>query len=106
MNNNHGLIDPHGGYRKLRSFQAAQEVYDLTVVSCTHHPRWRRILSSASFTKRAFYSDARSNIWNSPFSPQAASPRNSTASVDTTATVCNFRAVCGSLLGRGPSSAA
>jgi four helix bundle suffix protein len=28
------LIPPHGGYRKLRSFQAAQLVYDATVVFC------------------------------------------------------------------------
>lgn len=28
------LIPPHGGYRKLRSFQAAQSVYDATVVFC------------------------------------------------------------------------
>lgn len=28
------LIQPHGGYRKLRSFQSAQLVYDATVVFC------------------------------------------------------------------------
>lgn len=28
------LIPPHGGYRKLRSFQAAQLVYDGTVIFC------------------------------------------------------------------------
>ena len=29
-----GIVPPHGGYRKLRSFQAAQTVYDATVVFC------------------------------------------------------------------------
>jgi four helix bundle suffix protein len=29
------LIPPHGGYRKLKSFQCAQLVYDATVVFCT-----------------------------------------------------------------------
>lgn len=28
------LIPPHGGYRKLRSFQTAQLVYDATVIFC------------------------------------------------------------------------
>lgn len=28
------LIGPHGGYRKLRRFQAAQEVYDGTTIFC------------------------------------------------------------------------
>lgn len=34
MNKNHDLIPPHGGYRKLRSFQTAQQVYDATVIFC------------------------------------------------------------------------
>jgi len=34
MENNKGLIPTHGGYRKLRSFQSAQLVYDLTVNFC------------------------------------------------------------------------
>ncbi len=29
-----GLIPPHGGYRRLRSFQAAEKIYDATVVFC------------------------------------------------------------------------
>jgi len=29
-----GLLPPHGGYRKLRSFQSAQLVYDATVLFC------------------------------------------------------------------------
>ncbi len=34
MNKNGNLIPPHGGYRKLRSFQTAQLVYDATVIFC------------------------------------------------------------------------
>ena len=29
-----GIIDPHGGFRKLKSFQTAEIVYDATVVFC------------------------------------------------------------------------
>jgi len=34
MRNNDSLIPSHGGYRKLRSFQSAQQVYDATIVFC------------------------------------------------------------------------
>jgi len=34
MNKDHNLIPQHGGYRRLRSFQGAQLVYDATVVFC------------------------------------------------------------------------
>lgn len=34
MDDKHDLIPLHGGYRKLRSFQTAQFVYDATVVFC------------------------------------------------------------------------
>jgi four helix bundle suffix protein len=33
----HPILPPHGGYRKLRSFQAAQLAYDATVVFCDLH---------------------------------------------------------------------
>ncbi len=36
MNNKGDLIPHHGGYRKLRSFQCAQSVYDATVTFCDH----------------------------------------------------------------------
>jgi restriction system protein len=32
----HPLIPPHGGYRNLKSYQAAEIVYDATVVFCDH----------------------------------------------------------------------
>ena len=37
MNKSDGFIDPHGGFRKLRSYQMAEIVYDATVVFCD---RW------------------------------------------------------------------
>ena len=37
------LIPEHGGYRKLRSFQVAQLVYDVTVRFCNRYvPRTSR----------------------------------------------------------------
>ncbi|HWY74024.1 MAG TPA: four helix bundle suffix domain-containing protein [Verrucomicrobiae bacterium] len=39
-----GLLLPHGGYRKLRSYKVAQAVYDATVVFCRRfYPRDRRM---------------------------------------------------------------
>ena len=32
-----GLIEPHGGYRKLKSFQVAQLAYDVTVRFCDRY---------------------------------------------------------------------
>ncbi|MCJ7730145.1 MAG: hypothetical protein MUO27_09755 [Sedimentisphaerales bacterium] len=34
MDKSERIIGPHGGYRKLRSFQTAQTVYDATVIFC------------------------------------------------------------------------
>jgi len=34
MNPNSGVLLPHGGYRKLRSYKVAEAVYDATVVFC------------------------------------------------------------------------
>lgn len=42
------LIPPHGGYRKLRSFQAARLVYDATVVFCG------RFVDKRGFTERLY----------------------------------------------------
>lgn len=38
-----GLISPHGGYRKLKSFQVAELVYDVTTRFCDKYisPRSR-----------------------------------------------------------------
>ena len=36
MNQPDGFIDPHGGFRNLKSYQMAEIVYDATVVFCDH----------------------------------------------------------------------
>jgi len=40
-----GIIDPHGGFRKLKSYQSAEIVYDATVVFCNRliDPRSRTL---------------------------------------------------------------
>src|SRR5437764_14902885 len=52
------LIPRHGGYRKLRSFQTAQMVYDLTVVFCD------RFIDSRSRTHDQMVQAARSGVQN------------------------------------------
>ena len=37
MISNETLIPKHGGYRKLKSFQMAQLIYDVTVRFCDHY---------------------------------------------------------------------
>jgi len=51
-------IPPHGGYRKLRSFQAAQMVYDATVVFCD------RFIEKRSRTHDQMVQAARSGVQN------------------------------------------
>jgi four helix bundle suffix protein len=43
MNERHGIIDPHGGYRSLKAYQTAEIVYDATVKFCERfiNPRSR-----------------------------------------------------------------
>ena len=53
-----GLIPPHGGYRKLRSFQSAQLAYDLTVVFCD------RFIDKRSRTHDQMVQAARSGVQN------------------------------------------
>jgi len=52
------LIPPHGGYRKLRSFQTAQLVYDATVVFCG------RFVEKRSRTHDQMVQAARSGVQN------------------------------------------
>jgi len=52
------LIPPHGGYRKLRSFQTAQMVYDATVIFCD------RFISKRSRTHDQMVQAARSGVQN------------------------------------------
>jgi len=58
MNNGTGLIPPHGGYRRLRSFQCAQTAYDLTVVFCD------RFVNRRSRTHDQMVQAARSGVQN------------------------------------------
>jgi len=50
------LIGKHGGYRKLKSFQIAQLVYDVTVRFC------ERYISRFSRTKDQMVQAARSGV--------------------------------------------
>ena len=52
------MIPPHGGYRKLRSFQTAQLVYDATVIFCD------RFLDKRSRTHDQMVQAARSGVQN------------------------------------------
>lgn len=55
---NDALIPPHGGYRKLKSFQVAQLVYDLTVRFCD------RYIDKRSRTRDQMVQAARSGVQN------------------------------------------
>jgi four helix bundle suffix protein len=52
------LIPPHGGYRKLRSFQSAQLVYDATIIFCD------RFVEKRSRTHDQMVQAARSGVQN------------------------------------------
>jgi restriction system protein len=52
------LIPPHGGYRKLRSFQTAQLAYDATVIFCN------RFIDKRSRTHDQMVQAARSGVQN------------------------------------------
>lgn len=56
--NNNNLIPPHGGFRKLRSFQCAQIVYDGTVIFCD------RFIDKRSRTHDQMVQAARSGVQN------------------------------------------
>ena len=58
MRTKDSLIPPHGGYRKLRSFQSAQLVYDATIVFCD------RFVEKRSRTHDQMVQAARSGVQN------------------------------------------
>ena len=58
MSGGESLIPRHGGYRKLRSFQCAQVVYDATVVFCD------RFVDRRSRTRDQMVQAARSGCQN------------------------------------------
>ena len=60
------LIPKHGGYRKLKSFQVAQLVYDVTVRFCD------RYIDTFSRTKDQMVQAARSGVQNIAEGSQAS----------------------------------
>ncbi len=58
MRDKDNLIPPHGGYRKLRSFQCAQIVYDARVIFCD------RFVEKYSRTRDQMIQAARSGVQN------------------------------------------
>ena len=58
MNKEQDLIPPHGGYRRLRSFQCAQAAYDATVLFCN------RFIDKRSRTHDQMVQAARSGVQN------------------------------------------
>ncbi len=58
MDNSQRIILPHGGYRKLRSFQTAQIIYDATVIFCD------RFIERTSRTRDQMIQAARSGVQN------------------------------------------
>jgi four helix bundle protein len=58
MNKPDGFIDPHGGFRKLKSYQMSEIVYDATVAFCD---RW---ISKRSRTHDQMVQAARSGKQN------------------------------------------
>ena len=58
MNSVQRIIGPHGGYRKLRSFQTAQAIYDATVIFCD------RFIERTSRTRDQMVQAARSGVQN------------------------------------------
>lgn len=66
MDANQPLLPPHGGYRKLRSFQVAQLVYDVTVRFCD------RYVDRRSRTHDQMVQAARSGVQNVAEGSQAS----------------------------------
>lgn len=58
MEDSQRIILPHGGYKKLRSFQTAQIVYDATVIFCD------RFIDKFSRTRDQMIQAARSGVQN------------------------------------------
>jgi restriction system protein len=58
MDKSQRIIAPHGGYRKLRSFQTAQIIYDSTVIFC------ERFIERTSRTRDQMIQAARSGVQN------------------------------------------
>lgn len=72
MSEKEPLIPKHGGYRKLKSFQMAQLVYDVTVRFC------HRYVEKRSRTHDQMVQAARSGVQNIAEGSQAAGPSKKT----------------------------
>lgn len=66
FNKSNGLIQKHGGYRSLKSFQIAQLIYDITVRFCD------RFINYKSRTKDQMVQAARSGVQNIAEGSQAS----------------------------------
>jgi four helix bundle suffix protein len=66
LGKNEALIPPHGGYRKLKSFQVAQLAYDVTVRFC------ERYIDFKSRTRDQMVQAARSGVQNIAEGSQAS----------------------------------
>jgi hypothetical protein len=66
------LLPSHGGFRKLRSFQCAQGVYDGTVIFCN------RFLNKRSRTVDQMVQAARSGVQNIAEGSQASATSKKT----------------------------
>ena len=71
-----GLIPKHGGYRKLKSFQLAQLVYDVTVRFCD------RYIAKRSRTHDQMVQAARSGVQNIAEGSQASGTSKKTTPGD------------------------
>ncbi len=69
MANSESLIPKHGGYRKLKSFQIAQLVFDVTVRFC------ERYIDKFSRTRDQMVQAARSGVQNIAEGSQRREPR-------------------------------
>lgn len=72
MNKSESLIPPHGGYRKLKSFQVAQLAYDLTVLFV------ERYVPRNSRTRDQMVQAARSGVQNIAEGSQASATSKKT----------------------------
>ena len=66
------LIQAHGGYRKLKSFQVSQLVFDVTVRFC------EKYVSTFSRTKDQMIQAARSGVQNIAEGPQSSATSKKT----------------------------
>lgn len=72
QNNSESLIQPHGGYRTLKSFQISQLIYDITIRFCN------RFIPKGSRTHDQMVQAARSGVQNIAEGSQASGTSKST----------------------------